>query len=37
MLNIPENYIITYCILIGYADEEPQPTSRKSLNDIIKI
>jgi nitroreductase len=37
IMKIPENYIIPYVITVGYADENPSATSRKSLNEITGI
>lgn len=34
-LNIPQEYIIPYVITIGYPDEQPQPTPRKKIDEII--
>ncbi|MEK6859978.1 MAG: nitroreductase family protein [Nanoarchaeota archaeon] len=34
ILEIPENYIIPYCLIIGYSDEEPAGPGRKSVNEI---
>ncbi|MDD4901818.1 MAG: nitroreductase family protein [Patescibacteria group bacterium] len=34
VLNIPEKYFIPYVVPIGYPDETPAPTPRKSLEEI---
>lgn len=35
ILGIPENYIIPYVTTLGYPDEEPSATPRKSMDDIL--
>jgi nitroreductase len=37
VLNIPEQYMVPYVILIGYADEDPDRRTRKSLADIMEV
>jgi len=37
ILNIPEKYIIPYVITVGYADEKPNPTPRKSIEEIRSL
>jgi len=35
ILNIPENYIIPYVLVIGYPDEEPEAKERRSREEIV--
>ncbi len=35
ILNIPENYILPFAIIAGYPDENPKPTPRKKIKEII--
>lgn len=35
LLNIPQNYILTFTIIAGYPAESPNPTPRKKIEEII--
>jgi nitroreductase len=37
ILNIPENVIVPYIIVMGYPDEEPKTKERKNLNEIMSF
>jgi len=37
ILNIPENIMIPYVIVMGYPDEEPEPRERKELDEIMSF
>jgi nitroreductase len=37
ILNIPEDIIIPYTIVIGYPNENPEPRGRKELNEIMSF
>lgn len=37
VLGIPEDKAVAIMVTIGYADEEPEPRSRKSLDELIMI
>ncbi|MFA7653597.1 MAG: nitroreductase family protein [Candidatus Magasanikbacteria bacterium] len=37
ILNIPSSYLVPYVITVGYPNENPQPTPRKKLEEIVLL